>query len=124
MRAIITTLALSASIFSVNTFANFVHPMDFSGSEKEKEEVLKYIKDRVKHDYCESGVDMCQETTLRMMEKQNLDAFKKASKATDRKIMDRVISDYCHSGVDMCSYQTISMMYDQNFKASKQETTW
>lgn len=67
-----------------------------------------------------------------MMEKQNLDAFKKASKATDRKIMDRVILDYCYSGIDMCNYQTISMMYDQNFKtsklqnfkASKQEATW
>lgn len=124
MRKLILTCTLCTSVFSVNVLANFIHPMDFTGSDKDKTEVLNYIKERVKHDYCNSGVDMCQETTLRIMEKQNLDAFKKASKATDRKIMDRVILDYCNSGIDMCNYQTISMMYDQNLKASKQEITW
>lgn len=124
MRKLILTCTLCTSVFSVNALANFIHPMDFTGSDKDKTEVLNYIKERVKHDYCNSGVDMCQETTLRIMEKQNLDAFKKASKATDRKIMDRVILDYCNSGIDMCNYQTISMMYDQNLKASKQEITW
>ena len=125
MRKLVITCLLGVSgFFSVNAFADFIHPMDFTGSDKEKSEVLHYVKERVKHDYCNSGLDMCQETTLRMMEKQNLNAFKKASKATDRKIMDKVIIDYCQSGLDMCSYQTISMMYDQNYNASKQETQW
>ncbi len=125
MRKFVITCLLSAfGFFSANVFAGFVHPMDFKGSDGEKNEVLNYIKERVKHDYCDSGLDMCQEATLRMMEQQNLNAFKKASKATDRKIMDKVIVDYCQSGLDMCSYHTISMMYDQNYNASKQETKW
>ncbi|MFW7525385.1 hypothetical protein ACODM8_14800 [Vibrio ostreicida] len=118
------TMFVLGALLSANAFADFIHPMDFKGSESEKKEVLNYIKERVKHDYCDSGLDMCQETTLRMMEQQNLNAFKTASKATDRKIMDKVISDYCQSGVDMCSYDTISIMYSENYKASKQETQW
>ncbi|MEC8949068.1 MAG: hypothetical protein VX837_03600, partial [Candidatus Thermoplasmatota archaeon] len=47
-----------------------------------------------------SGVDMCQPATLRMMEQENLKAFKEATQATKPAIMERVIKDYCHSGVD------------------------
>lgn len=104
--------------------AGFIHPMDFDGSEAQKQEVIKYIKDRVHRDYCEGGLDMCQPTTLRMMEDQNLSSFKKATQATDRKIMDRVIKDYCQGDIDMCNYGTILMMYQQNLKASKKELSW
>ncbi len=63
-------------------------------------------------------------TTLRMMEQQNLDSFKKANQATDRNIMDRVIQDYCNGDLDLCTYGTIWMMYQQNLKASKKELSW
>ena len=105
-------------------WAGFVHPMDFSGSEAHKQEVIQYITARVRKDYCDSGLDMCQPTTLRMMEKENLDAFKNATQATNRSVMDRVIKDYCESGVDMCNYQTIWMMYQQNLDASEQSLGW
>lgn len=104
--------------------AGFVHPMDFDGSEAQKKEVIEFIKDTVKRDYCDGALDMCDHSTLRMMEEQNLSAFKKATQAEDRKIMDRVIKDYCNSTIDMCSYDNLLMMYQENLKASKKDLTW
>jgi len=104
--------------------AGFIHPMDFDGSEAQKQQVIQYIKERVKHDYCESQLDMCQPSMLRMMEDQNLSSFKKATQANDRKIMDLVINDYCNSGIDMCNYDNLLMMYNENLKASKKELSW
>lgn len=117
-------LSLFCVLFSFDAMAGFVHPMDFNGSEAQKNEVIGYIKDRVKHEYCNSQLDMCQETTLRMMERQNLEAFKVGTKATNRTVMDRVIKDYCNSTLDMCSYVTIIMMYKKNVEASGQSLSW
>ncbi|MBB1201393.1 hypothetical protein EGM70_13960 [Enterobacteriaceae bacterium 89] len=119
-KILLVTLSLIPSV----VFANFINPMDFDGSQAQKDEVIQYIKDRVKKDYCDGPVNMCQESTLRMMEKSNLDAFKRATKATNKKIMDRVIDDYCNSPVDMCTYTTIEMMYNKNVKASKESLEW
>ena len=117
-------LLLAFLSFSFNAFADFIHPMDFDSSEAQKNRVIQIIKNRVKKDYCEGAIDMCQSTTLRMMEKQNLAAFKQASKAKNRNIMDRVIKDYCLGSVDMCNYTTIIMMYKQNLQASQKELNW
>lgn len=119
-------LAISLAIIlsSKSAFAGFIHPMDFDGSEAQKQEVIEYIKAKVRKDYCDSGIDMCQNSTLRMMESENLSAFKKATKATNREVMDRVIKDYCESGIDMCNYQNILMMYKENEKAGKEELSW
>lgn len=106
--------------FSVN--AKFIHPMEFTGSEAQKNEVVSYIKARVNKDYC-GTVDMCQEVMLRMMETENLEAFKRLTQAKDRKVLDRVIQDYCKT-IDMCAYQMIEMMYNENLKAKSQELTW
>ncbi|AGN34147.1 hypothetical protein VPPG_00022 [Vibrio phage VD1] len=116
-------VGITLALFSFSAAADFVHPMDFDGSDAQKAEVIQFIKDTVRHDYCEK-IDMCNDSTLRMMEQENLNAFKKATKATDRKIMDRVIQDYCNGMVDMCSYANIMMMYEENAKASKQELSW
>jgi hypothetical protein len=102
--------------------ATILNPMDFDGSEAQKKQVIDFITTTVKKDYCEK-IDMCQESTLRMMEKQNLDAFKEATKATDRKIMNAVIRDYCDK-IDMCNYGTIWMMYKKNFEAKNKNLTW
>jgi hypothetical protein len=117
-------LFIILAFFPLHVFADFIHPMDFDGSEKQKKRVVEIIKDRVKKDYCEGVIDMCQATTLRMMEKQNLAAFKQASKAKNRNIMDRVIKDYCLGAIDMCNYTTIMMMYKQNLQASQKELNW
>jgi hypothetical protein len=121
MKKLLLLVCLS---FSFNAFADFIHPMDFDGSKAQKNRVIQIIKNRVKKDYCDSGLDMCQSTTLRMMESENLKAFKNASQAKNRKIMDRVIKDYCNSGLDMCSYSNIFMMYQENLKASEASLSW
>ncbi len=95
--------------------------MDFDGSEAQKARVLEIVKSRVRKDYCEGMIDMCQPTTLRMMEKENLAAFKQAAKATNRVVMDQVIKTYCEGSVDMCNYTTIWMMYQQNVNAAEAE---
>ncbi|MDF4305879.1 hypothetical protein P3697_01545 [Vibrio parahaemolyticus] len=120
MRKLITIFFLTTP-FSAS--AGFVHPMDFNGSDSQKQEVIQYIQEKVKSDYC-GKVDMCNATTLRMMEQQNLQAFKRATKAQNRQIMDRVIHDYCNNALDMCDYNTILMMYEQNEQAIKQELSW
>ncbi len=113
------------SLLIILTFilcSGFIHPMDFQ--ESQKDVVINNIKKQVRKDYCEGSVDMCQDVTLRMMERENLNAFKKLTTAKHRKIMDRVIKDYCNSSVDMCNYVTILMMYETNLKASSQQLTW
>ncbi|MFT4967729.1 MAG: hypothetical protein ACI9CD_000741 [Candidatus Deianiraeaceae bacterium] len=67
---------------------------------------------------------MCQNTTLRMMERENLSSFKSLTQAKNRKIMNIVIKDYCNSDLDMCSYTTLWMMYQGNVKASQQTLSW
>ncbi len=121
MRKLLIILLMTTSL---DVLAEFVHPMNFDGSEAQKNEVISYIKARVKHDYCDTGLDMCQNTTLRMMENKNLEAFKEATKAENRRVMDRVIKDYCNSGLDMCNYTTILMMYKKNLEASGQSLSW
>lgn len=102
--------------------AKFIDPSKFDGSESQKQEVISYIKERARVDYCEK-TDMCQETILRMMERENLNSFKKLTQAEDIGILNRAIYDYCNT-VDMCSYQIIEMMYNENLKAKKEETSW
>ena len=114
-------------LISISTLANssaFVHPMDFNGTDREKSQVISNIKDRVKSDYCNSTVDMCNSTTLRMMEKANLKAFKELTQARNRNILNRVIKDYCGKMVDMCNYTTLNMMYNKNLTASKENLSW
>ncbi|MGE4775223.1 hypothetical protein [Yersinia enterocolitica] len=118
------TIAASLFLMTFSVNANFIHPMDFDGSEAQKNEVIEYIKSTVKSDYCNDTLDMCQDTMLRMMEGENLNAFKLATKATNRKIMDRVIKDYCNSGLNMCNYVMINMMYEENLKASNKSLAW
>jgi len=117
-------LILFIWLLSFEAMAEFVHPMDFDGSEAQKSEVIKYIEQKVRKDYCDSGLDMCNATVLRRMERANLEAFKEAINAENRKIMDRVIKDYCNSGLDMCNYKVILRMYKKNLEASGQSLTW
>lgn len=102
----------------------FVHPMEFKNTEAQKSQVISYIKAKVRQDYCNSDLDMCDNLTLRAMEQENLNAFKNATKATNRRVMDKVISDYCNSGLNMCDYITIYSMYVENVNAGEEELTW
>ena len=116
------------TIFCLTTSAafaesKFIHPHDFKGTKEEQQAVTSYIKEKVKKDYSAIGMD--DPLTLRLMEKQNLDAFKKLVKdAKDKQILDLVIEKYCDSMLDMCNYSTIWLMYNQQNSASKQELEW
>lgn len=69
------TILLSI-LFSTAAQAKFIHPMDFDGSDAQKQEVIEYIKDNVKKDYCNSGIDMCSYSTILMMYEENNKADK------------------------------------------------
>lgn len=120
MKNFFSVLLLSLSALPVN--AEFINPSKFDGSEAQKKEVISYIQERVRIDYCEKN-DMCQEVIIKMMERENLNSFKKLTKAKDVDVLNRAIYDYCDT-VDMCSYQIIEMMYNQNLKAKNEKISW
>jgi len=97
-----------------------IHPLDFKGSEEEKTQVIKQIEKNVEETYCAIG--MCDASTLRMMEEEELNSFKELMNVENRKLLDSVIATYCEIG--MCSYSTILMMYEEELSASKQKLGW
>lgn len=100
--------------------ATVIHPLDFKGSDTEKEKVIKQIKESVKETYTKIG--MGDPSTLRMMEKKELSSFKELTGVSNRKLLDNVINQYCNIG--MCNYSTILMMYNEQNKASKESLSW
>lgn len=105
---------------TVVSAAGFVHPLDFKGTKAEKQKVLDYIVKNTKETYSKIGMD--DPSTLRMMEQEELDSFKKLCTADNRKILDKVIKTYCDIG--MCNYSNILMMYTEEIKASKKSLKW
>ncbi len=99
---------------------DFIHPLDFKGTDKEKQEVIAFIQENVKKTY--TAIGMGDPLILRMMEKEELEAFKKLMKAKNRKLLDNVIETYCSIG--MCNYSTIFMMYREQLEASQEKLTW
>ena len=116
---------ITITLFSANAAATatFVHPLDFDNSQSQQQQVVDYIKSIVHDEYCKK-LDMCTPSTLRMMERNNLKAFKQLTTAKNRKLLDRMIHDYCHSSIRVCSYSTIKMMYVHNLDAAKQKLKW
>lgn len=69
---------------------DFVNPMTFKNTEKEKKTVVDYIKRQTKEEY--RAIDMDDPMTLRMMENENLKCFKYlVSDARNSKILNKVI---------------------------------
>lgn len=112
----VTLIFLASNIFG----QKFVSPIGFNSTEENKAKVVAFIKKQVKEDYAKIGMD--DPMTLRMMEKENLDAFKKLTKATNTVLLRKVMKTYCDIG--MCNYSTIWMMYQEQNKASQQELKW
>ena len=61
-------------------------------------------------------------STLRMMEQENLNAFKKLLSVKNKSLLKRVEKTYCDIG--MCNYSTILMMYNEEEKASNESLSW
>lgn len=102
--------------------ASFVNPIGFKDTEANRQKVVEFIKENTYNDYCKN-INMCSPVTLRMMEKENLEAFKYLIQADNHTVLQQTIDNYCGQ-VGMCNYTTIKMMYDENNKASKEELKW
>jgi len=114
-------LILSVILLSSNLFAqSFASPIDFVETESNKQKVISFIKKQVKDDYSAIGMD--DPSTLRMMEEENLKAFKELTNVTNTSLLKDVIKTYCEIG--MCNYSTILMMYKEQEKASKKSLEW
>ncbi|MCV6589350.1 MAG: hypothetical protein OIF57_10010 [Marinobacterium sp.] len=106
---------------SLNSFAaDFFNPSHFNGSASQKKQVISFIKENVDQTY--TAIGMGDPSTLRMMEKEELNAFKKLTKVKNKKLLNNVIVQYCNIG--MCNYSTILMMYQEQNVASSQQLTW
>lgn len=114
------SLCVSLLLCAVVFATDLPHPLDFKGSDTEKEKIVAYIQLNVKETYSAIGMD--DPVTLRMMEEEELNAFKQLTKVTNRKLLDSVIKTYCEIG--MCNYTTILMMYQEQLKASQKELEW
>ena len=114
-------MTITLSIMMSSIFAeSLVHPLDFTGADKEKESLIGYIEKNVKETYCAIG--MCQATILRMMEEEELKSFKELTGVKNRSLLDSVIETYC--GIGMCNYTTILMMYNEEKSALNKSLQW
>ncbi|MDP2335164.1 MAG: hypothetical protein Q8N05_01705 [Bacteroidota bacterium] len=114
-------LVIGVILFTSNLFAqSFVNPISFVDNELNKQKVISFIKKQVKDDCAAIGMD--DPSTLRMMEQENLNAFKELIKITNTSLLKDVIKDCCDIG--MCNYATILMMYKEQDKASKKSLEW
>jgi hypothetical protein len=114
-------LVLGIVLLTTNMFSqSFVSPIGFNPSETNINRVISYIEKDVKETYSAIGMD--DPLTLRMMEKENLKAFKELIKVTNTSLLKDVIKTYCSIG--MCNYSTILMMYNEQNKANKDELKW
>ena len=100
--------------------AEFFHPSKFTGSESDKTKVTEFIKSNMKKTYSEIG--MGDPLTLRMMEKEELESFKKLTTVENKELLNSVINQYCEIG--MCNYNTIFMMYNEQNKAAGEQLEW
>jgi len=108
--------------FKPSIAQNLPHPLDFKGSEREKKNIISFIEKNVYEFYCVEN-NMCTNSTLRMMERDELKSFKRLTKAKEEAILNNVIHTYCYQ-LNMCTYSTILMMYVEEVKASGKKLTW
>ena len=110
-------------LFPIVTYSqSYVSPIGFSTNESNKNKVIAYIKKDVKATYSAIGMD--DPSTLRMMENENLRAFKEllSIRGKNTSLLKKVEKTYC--GIGMCNYSTILMMYKEQLRASNEELVW
>ena len=120
MKNLISTLVLVFFSQSLLAVDGLIHPLDFTNSQAERNKVIEFIKNDVKQKY--TSIGMGDASTLRMMENEELNAFKELMKVKNRKLLDHIMSKYC--SINMCNYTTFLMMYNEELAASKKELTW
>ena len=99
------------SLIAPITYADSLpHPLDFKGTEKEKNYVASFIKGYVEETY--SKIGMGDPTTLRNIEKEEMISFEELTKVNNRKLLDDVIKENCKIP-GMCTYSAILIMYNE-----------
>jgi hypothetical protein len=128
MKNTLIALLVSLVAFSANAKdlgqRNIVDPLYYTGTESEKVLVIAGIERNMHYQYC-VAIDMCTNSTLRMMEQQELDAFKYLLGIRDltdnsKSLYKSIVNTYCVD-IDMCTYGTIKMMYNQEVDKSNQK---
>ena len=98
----------------------YISAVGFTNTDYNRNKVIEYIKYDVKKTYTAIGLN--DPSTLRMMEKENLDAFKELLSAKDKSLLKSVEKQYCDIG--LCNYSTILMMYKEQLKSSNETLKW
>lgn len=124
MKKFIISVSLAIPVLAMAAPAGWINPLMFDGSDAMKAQVVDFIKKNVYHEYCE-GIGQCSASTLRMMEKANLDDFKFLAQNAKKneKAFKQVYKDYC-LGIGQCSYSSLKMMFVEEDKNSNTELTW
>lgn len=105
---------------SIGIGQTFVSPIGFVDSDANRAKVVRFIEHQVYTDY--TAIGMNDPLTLRMMEDENMKAFKNLIRANNTTLLRQVIDTYC--GIGMCNYSTIWMMYEEQSKASNNTLKW
>lgn len=98
----------------------FVDPNSYQDTPENRKRVIDYIKLEVKETY--SSIGLGDPVTLRMMEKENLDAFKVLIKVKNKELLKSVIKKYSNIGV--YNYSSYLMMYNAQIDALNTELSW
>jgi hypothetical protein len=115
-------LLLSCAFLLVTFFmyaSEFVHPLDYKGTDAEKEKLHSYIEENIKDELKQIGLN--DSDTLNMEKKEEIRSFNKLRNINDRGLLDKLIKQY--SKVDMCDYSALLSMYNaqKEVNESKQE---
>lgn len=114
------TKALNHPLSLAPTQTKFIHPLDFNGSKGEKDKVISYIEELVENQMALIGME--SNVVSREMEEAELVAFKKLTKAKDRKLLNNLISQLRYTG--NISYIVLEQMYDYEISASDKKLEW
>jgi len=94
----------------------FVDPLSYEASKIAEESVIKYSKKYTQEQYAK--LEIYDAETLKMIAKDNINAFKNLIQVSDKKLLQKVIDKYC--AIDMCSYEDLNNMYKEELEKSKQ----
>ena len=104
-------LGVLLSIYATFSYAGFLHPMDYTGTDEQNKQIKEYVSQQVKKEQCSMSKDSC-ESKMKATTVLELEAFQKLAKTTDRKKIDDLLEFWCRSPEEPCYYGIVLMMYD------------
>lgn len=92
----------------------FINPLTFDNSEKQKEDVLIYIQNKILQAYCGPQSIRCHSSIIVIEREENLKAFYKLTKIKNKKYLNDLINEYCNSVFFRCTYTNLLSAYEEN----------